>query len=359
VASIGKRCKHNFPDRCQCNWVLRYRDAAGRQREESFYHDQKPIALDRKLKIEHDLRAGEPVFSRRSGTDTLCDFIATWIEQAAASPKTKRNYRSCLRQHIEPAFGAIKLHRVQREQVRKLLLTTMPKTVGHSSIGTARTVLVGSLGEAVRQKKLSENPAAGIRLPNADNQRAEFYLATHEQLTTLEASIPEPWRVAIWLMRGCGLRIGEALAIRSDSVRADMLRTEEQVLETGVLGPLKHRKPGEYRDVPLPAYVEEKITSDGYLFPDFVRGTVRSRRFREEWHVGAKAAGLPDTFRPHDLRHTWASVALAGGIPITDVSRWLGHRDINLTHRVYGHLVPAISQRAVVVIDNEFEKWCG
>jgi len=60
---------------------------------------------------------------------------------------------------------------------------------------------------------------------------------------------------------------------------------------------------------------------------------------------------------PHDLRHTWASIALASGIAITDVSRWLGHRDINLTHRVYGHLVPETLDRARALLDTEYNRW--
>jgi len=53
-------------------------------------------------------------------------------------------------------------------------------------------------------------------------------------------------------------------------------------------------------------------------------------------------------------RHMYASACLAGGVPITDLSRWLGHRDINLTHRVYGHMVPSAVGRAIEVLDAEW-----
>lgn len=359
MASIVKRCHHENQNRCSCNWVVRYRDGAGKQREESYLASQKQIAQDRKLKIEYDLRAGEPVFSRRSrSNDKLGEFIATWIDQHAASPKTKQTYRATLTRHIGPALGSMKLHQVKRENVRTLLLETMPKSVGHHSIITARTLLIAVFNEAVRQHKLTENPATGIRLPNGVSERAEFVMATHEQLRILECSLPERSRIVLWLMRGCGLRIGEAIAVRSDSVRSDTLRVEEQVLYDGKLGPLKHRKPGEYRDVPLPRYLADKIAEHvatygtGFLVP-----AGRHERFRESWRIGAKLAGLSPDFTPHDLRHTYASIALANGVPITDVSRWLGHRDIRLTHRVYGHLVPGASYRAAAVIDSEYSEW--
>jgi len=37
------------------------------------------------------------------------------------------------------------------------------------------------------------------------------------------------------------------------------------------------------------------------------------------------------------LRHCFASTALANGIPITEMAQWLGHRSIEMTHRIYGN----------------------
>ena len=181
------------------------------------------------------------------------------------------------------------------------------------------------LSEALRQRKIPENPATGIRLPNGHSERAVFTMAAHAQLLAIESELPEPWQLAIWLQRGCGCRAGEALAVRADSVRGAELRLEEQVLGTGNLGPLKARKPGEYRDVPLPGYLARKIddhvktygiAKDGYLFPMFASGSVRQRAYRDAFGRGVKAAELPESFTSHDLRHTFASVALTQGIPL-------------------------------------------
>lgn len=61
-------------------------------------------------------------------------------------------------------------------------------------------------------------------------------------------------------------------------------------------------------------------------------------------------------FIPHSLRHPYASTALAEGIPITEVSRWLGHKSIEVTHQVYGHLIPSSFDRARAVLDNAYQK---
>ena len=59
---------------------------------------------------------------------------------------------------------------------------------------------------------------------------------------------------------------------------------------------------------------------------------------------------------PSRLRHLYASTALAGGIPITEVSRWLGHNSIEVTHQTYGHLIPSSFDRARTALDRADRK---
>nr|WP_079064718.1 tyrosine-type recombinase/integrase [Streptomyces olivochromogenes] len=54
---------------------------------------------------------------------------------------------------------------------------------------------------------------------------------------------------------------------------------------------------------------------------------------------------------PRDLRHWFASTALSNGLPLLDVSRWLGHKSITETADTYGHLTPDATGRAVMVMD--------
>jgi integrase len=62
-------------------------------------------------------------------------------------------------------------------------------------------------------------------------------------------------------------------------------------------------------------------------------------------------------FTPHSLRHAFASAMLSKGVPITDVAHWLGHRDVRVTFRIYGHLVPSAAARAIAVLDQEYAEW--
>ena len=348
-------------------WTVRYWHD-GKQSERSFA--TKREADDHAAKVEHDKRA-RIFIDPKLGDVLFRDYAATWLAQHPGASNSLKNYRTALNRHINPVIGDTALRRITRDQVRKLLLETLPaKPLGHAAIETCRLVIASVLGEAVKAKRITESPAAGIRLPKVQ-EAAEFYAPSRAQLEVLtrggterahgprDDGMPGDWQLAVWLMRGCGLRIGEALAVSEGSVRGELLRVSEQVLDKPLrLGPLKHRKPGEFRDIPLPRWVADEIdkhikehgaTEDGHLFP---RRNMES--FRQTFARHAKAAQLPESFTPHDLRHVFASVALAGGVPVTDVSRYLGHRSVDLTYRIYSHFIPSSLDTARNVLDSQW-----
>ena len=67
--------------------------------------------------------------------------------------------------------------------------------------------------------------------------------------------------------------------------------------------------------------------------------------------VHLKRLGLP-SLRFHDLRHTAATLLLARGVHIKVVSEMLGHSDVAITLRVYGHVLPHMHDIAAKVMDD-------
>jgi integrase len=336
-------------------WTVRYW-ADGKQRERSFV--TRRDADDYAAKVEHDKRAAI-VADPRLGDAPFRDYAAAWLRQHGGAANTIRIYGNALDLHVNPVIGDTSLRKITREQLRELLTETLPaKPVSHSVLVTVKMVLTSVLGEAARSKRISENPVAGIRLPGAQAP-VSFYVPTRGELEKLATGMPAVWQLTIWLMRGCGLRVGEALAVGKASPRGGALRLTEQVLErTQAFAPLKHRKPGEFRDVPLPEWVAEKIAAhvndhgtadDGHLF---ARRNVHNLRYA--FMAAAKAAGLTPEFTPHDLRHVWASITLARGVPVTDVSRYLGHRSVDLTYRLYSRFIPSSFDTARKILDEEW-----
>jgi integrase len=371
VARIFKRCDCGDPDSCPHPWVVRYRTTGGRssrQREQSFGDDLRE-AEDFALKVEHDKRAHVFV-DPKAGRVLFRDAAGTWLDQHLGADSSIATYRSVLRAHIDPAFGGKPIGTIRREDVKALIAAMHRKGLSASRIGCAHLVISAVLAEAVRDKKLAESPCSGIQLPGVVTA-ADFILPARAQIEAVAAGLPPDWAATVWLMHGCGLRIGEALAVnlRCRINRDKTLRVKEQVNPAARLKPLKFRRAGEFRDIPLPEYVSEAIdkhvtghgtTPDGYLFRGRKYKLVVRRSYQEDFQRAAAKAGLPPEFIPHSLRHLSASVALAEGIPITEVSRWLGHKSIEVTHQIYGHLVPSSFDRASTALDaayNESRRW--
>ncbi|MCF3142719.1 tyrosine-type recombinase/integrase [Streptomyces platensis] len=103
--------------------------------------------------------------------------------------------------------------------------------------------------------------------------------------------------------------------------------------------------------MPAPATLEPLTESlpirnqvGGMIYPDL---------FRKSWDRALKRLGLP-AYNPHDLRHKWATVTLSNGVPIHEVSRWMGHSSIKITVDRYGHLTLDGSQRCRQVVEATF-----
>jgi integrase len=276
------------------------------------------------------------------------------------------------RKHVKPVFGDMTLAQVanDRDGVMELLLVTM-KHLSNTPRQQARHVIVGTVEEAVKAGKLSKHRLDGIELADSSRySRKSFVFPTYEQVKFVaDGSYNLGTKRAVggaglcvWLMRGCGLRIEEALAVCKEDFIEDgtVLRVAWQASGDGKRRePLKHRKAGEYRDVPVPSWLWEMVRDlpDGPLIPGNGKLFQRYGTTYFRFIHAAKAAGIPDGFTPHSLRHGFASAMLARGVQITELAHFLGHRDINVTHQVYGHLLPSAAKRAVAALDAEFAEW--
>ncbi len=369
MARILKRCDCGEDQwkTCPHPWLVRYRTTGGRasrQREQSFGPDLRE-AKNFALKVEHDKRA-HVFIDPKAGQALFKTEAETWLDRHLGADSSIAAYRSVLRSHVYPAIGGKPIAAIRREDIKALIAGMRRKNLTASRIGCAYLVINAVLGEAVRDKKLAESPSTGIALPGVVTQK-DFILPTHVQMQALAAGLPADWAATVWLMHGCGLRIGEALAVnlRCRINTGKTLRVQEQVDPGAQLRPLKFRKPGQFRDIPLPQYVSEAIdkhvaehdtTSDGYLFQGRKYKLVIRRSYQEDFQRAAEKAGFPPEFIPHSLRHYFASAALAKGIPITEVSRWLGHKSIEVTHQIYGHLVPSSWDRARTALDDAYQE---
>lgn len=338
-------------------YTVRYQDA-GRQRERSFA--TRAEAHDFKIKFEHDSRA-QTFVDPRNGSTPFVEYAGQWIERMDATPGTRSGYRGHLRNHVAPWAGGRTLAQVanDRDGFADMLAAMRQGGASASATGTCRSVVTGALDAAVLAGKISNHRLAGLVVRRPATAAATIRPATMAQLDALAGGLRE-LGLTVHLMRGCGLRISEALAVRLDGFREGgrVLRISEQVAREGGTCPLKKRRAGEYRDVPVPAWVQTRVQAhvaaygaeDGWLFTTAGHRPAYTT-YRARFVLAAEAAGLAG-LDIHGLRHLFASTLLGAGVPITDVSRWLGHRDVNITYATYSHLLPDSWDRARAALDS-------
>ncbi|MEU5834033.1 site-specific integrase [Streptomyces diacarni] len=337
-------------------WVVRYREPGGRgarQREKSF--DRKRDAVDFATRVEHDKRT-QVYIDPDAGKVTLRVFVQEWLETISVSDGTWESYERIWRLHVLPQLGRKLLSQVTAADIEKLYNLWRAQGAEPNTIESRRIALSSAFTHAARHKRIATNPAKEALAPEHHivpvDERA---LPSLEEVSAIAESIGPRLGPAIWMMASCGLRIGETLGLSSQDFDTGMLRLRRQVVRTNARGgryaaryaPLKHRKEGEWRDVPLPEsafplapYFPILSESETIPYPDLLR---------KSWNRAIRRLGMRP-YTPHDLRHKWATVTLTNGVSIHEVSRWLGHRSIKVTVDRYGHLTQDGRERCRQVV---------
>ena len=341
-------------------WTVRYREPGGRtarQREKSF--DRKRDALDFATKVENDKRESVYV-DPTAGRISLRQYATEWLGSKSMAPGTAEAYERILRLHVLPHLGRKTLSQVTAADVEDLYARWRQAGAALSTVQSRRIVLSGLFSHAVRHRRISVNPVREAEKLDSPVLRVdERTLPSFEEIAALAKEIGPRLEPAVWLMACCGVRIGESLAVFPEDLSDGVLRLRRQVIRVknksgkyvARYAPLKHRKEGEWRDVPAPEKLNSIIdrlpirNSDGGMpYPDL---------FRKSWDRAIKRLNMRE-YNPHDLRHAWATVTLSNGVPLHEVSRWMGHRSIRVTVDRYGHLTQDGSERCRQVVGAAF-----
>ncbi|MFB7630585.1 tyrosine-type recombinase/integrase [Streptomyces sp. NPDC056149] len=322
-------------------------------------------------RVEH-LKSQGLFLDPKRGAVTVRAYAADWLERRLVGENTHRNYDSFLRLHLVPQLGRKTLAGVERADIDRFVAALGAK-LSASTVHDRMTLVRSLFQAAVDERRIPRSPVDGAKLPRVGTGAVdEDAIPTREEIDLIARHIGPYYRLSVYLQAGAGLRVSEALAFATQCRRGGVLRVREQVRRTAHradcsdrFGPLKHRTPGAYRDVPLPAFLEREI--DAHLrcwgaTPVGDRDVLFARRgaaagtmptattYGPDFRRAVRAAGLlgrdrAPRYTPHTLRHFFASTALAHGVPLHEVSRWLGHTSIKTTADSYGHLVPTVWER--------------
>lgn len=375
MGTFFKECEHPESrwSKCPHPYTIRYRDALGIQREEGGYVKQTD-ATDRLSEIyrakTEAKKTGIPDGEKIS-TQTLSAFSAEWLgnRSRGLAGNSSDSYRTALDVHIIPRMGSRKVGTFTAATVDDFVSDMTLAKVGPAAQVNSFKVLRLVLKSARIRGGLKLDPFEDVTPP--DYQRKDILIPSLDEINLIRRSAQDDdLRLAIEMMLGCGLRNGEAHAANTGwMVADDVYRVNNQIHgRTRQPAPLKHRKWGEFREVPLPektrSYIlehAERHPADekGYLLTNGGRAGAggggspyySGNAFRYKWKKCLTAAGIETPYTMYSLRHYFASNCLSKGIPITDVAEWMGHKSIEVTYRIYRHLMPSSIGRAARILN--------
>jgi integrase len=307
---------------------------------------QKLAELERKLAIDQ----APPV-----GRMTIRELCERWLETERKrwKPKTYYDYRWNLERYVYPHIGRVQLAKLSADRLQRFFDSLSGRTASlifrimHRCFSVG--VRWGFLGENICDRVIPptyEPPP--IELPDAD---ALAKLFRH----CLESDDPGAGLVGLSLLTG--LRRGEILALRWSAIdlgagRVDVIRSGQWIAGQWIETEPKTRSGrrtifvGEQgirllrRQKALVAQLKLQAGPNwqehGLVFPRADGRPLTPSQVSSAVKRLCKAAGIPP-LRHHSLRHSAASLALLAGVPLTEVSRQLGHANVSITARVYSH----------------------
>jgi integrase len=321
----------------------------------------------------------------RPGKVTLEQFLVNeWLPARAGGlrPSTAASYAQLIRNYVHPTIGSTQLAKVDGAMLNVLYQTllTEGRTEVRRGLGpglSPKTVqnvhgmLTKAFRDAVRWGRLVRNPCDAADPPRG--RSPEMAAWTADELRRFIASTAEHRWSAIWtLIATTGMRRGEVLGLRWGDVDLDAgtvtIRSTRIRYGTTVEASTPKTARGNRTIAIGPTVVamlrgwrkrqaEERMLMGagwgnvGDLVVTIADGTAPNpEAFSNMFRTLADRAGLRP-IRLHDLRHSYATAALADGVPVKVVSQRLGHADVGVTLKVYAHVMPGDDAAAALAAE--------
>jgi integrase len=221
--------------------------------------------------------------------------------------------------------------------------------------------------DAVRWNKLTKSPADAADPPRSASADHEMRVWSASELRAFLTAERGSRFYALWLtLATTGMRRGEVLGLRWEDIdlEAQTISIRQTRVMTGyepLLSTPKTRR-GKRLVALDPATAaalkehrrhqwQERLAAGsswqkaGYLFTRDDGEPYHPERVSKLFIQASKRAGLP-RIRLHDLRHTYATLALGAGVHPKIVSERLGHANIGITLDTYSHCLPVLSEEA-------------
>ena len=382
-------------DRNRWQGVLKYKDEDGcwKSKYRSF------AGIKFKRDAEEELRLWreeeEPIWNEENvGRAHISENVAEYLEHhidmieqtGGAARSTIANYRFVLKHIVNHPIGSVRVKDLDAEITERWIAQLVKEGKSPATVRKSFNVLHVGIRHAVETHKLPYDPIAFVRLPKIPKklpnvldeiQRARLV----EHLDSMEVTQAN---VGIALALYTGMREGEICALRWTDVdlNNEQLIVQRSIGTDGNTTFVKETKTvGSTRILPISAslsellrrrkaYMANECANVGLLFKEtmYVIGTIegglnsymRPKMLWRNWKMLANSMGFVGTQGKvptfHDLRHTYATVAVASGADIKSVQGLLGHASAKTTLDIYAAHDISAMRKAVAAADNSIRE---
>ena len=307
---------------------------------------------------------------------TLGEWLDRWLEERVAPSvreSTLESYRYHIRHHIKPRLGSKPIGKITADDVQKLYREIQncgriqeDPVWGHALSGSTVRRLHGvfhmAMDAAVRAHLIPKNPTEGITLPKKETVPKQVLNDAQLERFMKEVQNDPVWHDFFYTELTTGLRQGEICGLMwSDFDEAHgtlSVRRTLHIQKGGRLVTGETKTGTGKRTITLPPSTagllaqRKKSSYSQWIFPNPLRPEQPANPNAAYNHLKTllKRAGLP-SIRFHDLRHTFATHALASGVDAKTLSGILGHTQASFTLDTYTHVTGDMQRQAAQVMD--------
>ena len=305
------------------------------------------------------------------------DWLDFWYQQYAKQtlrPTTQSGYENMIYNHIITDIGKIPLNKLTQNDLqqfytrlknggRQIRTELYGKGLSDRMVRGCHAMCRKALEKAVADGIIRINPAIGCKLP--PKKAKEMQVLTREEMQRFMAQAKADGYFELFILELCtGMRRGEIVALQWDDLNMQTGELHICRQATTVHGNIHICAPktkSSIRTVILPpdivkilAEYKKRINSR-WMFPSPVKEDA-------PYHPSAIRKVLDRTLeraeckhvRFHDLRHTFATTALANGMDVKTLSAIIGHISSETTLNIYTHITDNMQRSAANKIEQGF-----
>ncbi len=294
-------------------------------------------------------------------------------------PSTKAIIDQQIRLHIIPNIGTIQLNKLTQDDLEKFysklkksgrirFIEKYGPGLSNASVRQCHAVCRDALEKAKTEGLIQINPAKGCEIPS--KKAAEMKILSKDEIQRFLIQAKAEGYFELFLLElSTGLRRGEILALqwRNINFQTGELRINKQITHTdGTLTAVKPKTKSSIRTIVLAPSVLSILkayhatTNSRWLFPSpvFDDRPIRPDVCRKRLSLILEHADCKH-IRFHDLRHTFSTLALEGGMDVKSLSAILGHVSAATTLDIYSHITDDMQKQAAAKIDSHMGHGTG